>query len=44
MRTLIPEAGVWRVDFDDSQTVIQPRHHSGPVPSDCGAAIIVVRE
>ena len=44
MRTLIPEADVWRVDFDDSQTGIQPRHHGGPVPSDCGAAIIVVRE
>jgi hypothetical protein len=44
MRTLIPEANMWRVDFDDSQTAIQPRHHGGPVPSDCGAAIIVVRE
>jgi len=44
MRTLIPEANMWRVDFDDSQTGIQPRHHGGPLPSDCGAAIIVVRE
>jgi hypothetical protein len=44
MRTLIPEADVWRVDFDDSQTGIQPRKHGGPVPVDCGAAIIVVRE
>jgi hypothetical protein len=44
MRTLIPEANMWRVDFDDSQTAIQPRKHGGPVPVDCGAAIIVVRE
>jgi hypothetical protein len=44
MRTLIPEAGKWRVDFDDSQTAIQPRRHGGPVPVDCGAAILVVQE
>ena len=44
MRTLIPEANNWRVDFDGSQTGIQPRIHGGPVPSDCGAAILVVRD
>jgi hypothetical protein len=44
MRTLIPEASKWRVDFDDSQTGIQPRHHTGSPPVDCGAAIIVVQD
>jgi hypothetical protein len=44
MRTLIPEASKWRVDFDDSETGILPRHHGGTVPVDCGAAIIVVQE
>jgi hypothetical protein len=44
MRSLIPGASVWRVDFDDSQPAIQPRHRSGPVPVDCGAAILVIQE
>jgi hypothetical protein len=43
MRTLIPQADVWRVDFDDSQGDIQPRHHGGPIPVDCGAAVLVVQ-
>lgn len=44
MRTLIPQASMWRADFDDTQTAVQPRHHGGPVPIDCMAPIMVVQE
>ena len=44
MRNLIPQAGMWRADFNDTQTAVQPRRHGGPVPVDCLAPIMVVQE
>jgi hypothetical protein len=45
MRTLIPAASMWRVDFADAaKGPVLPQHHGGPTPVDCGAAVLVVQD
>jgi hypothetical protein len=47
MRSLIPGAGQWRVDFDDSpadQPGANLLRKGGPMPVDCGAMVLVVPE
>jgi hypothetical protein len=46
MRTLIPHASQWRVDFDDSAAtgVLTVNSLSGPHPLDCLAAVLIVKD
>jgi hypothetical protein len=44
MRTLLPDSKNWRVDYDQPDPGIPLDNLSGHHPSDCGAAVMVLRD